>query len=730
MDHPDLSGLYSPIDSSKAFRLLRLLPGDSHAPIECQLIPADLDHARGTFEAASYTWGSPEDQPLIQCNGVAMSIQRNAFAMLRAFRLPRAPRLLWVDAICIDQSNLDERAQQVAIMNQIYEGPKQVTIWLGEADESSRKALQFASTLDIDLLKQELGSQISSLGPKSKVEQAQAMQSKSFFFDRLDALDNGQAGVRDLAMHIGNFLMRPYFGRVWIQQEVRLAPDVSVQCGSYSCSWDYIWALAWIMLPRRPGLYPDFADDLYTTLMGHLGAVYYVQVHRLRGSKAGKSAAPLETLFDQLDTFRNLSATNPRDKVYALLNLVCDGNTWVPPEKISYKIPWELLYLAVAKDALTCGATIVLENAGRARQEPGTSCPSWMPDYRQQYQTDYIIQKQVQWRPDTQIFLNRLHTKKQLTKTPFCKVQPLPKGQRRRVQVPDDIRTFKGPEKSLFQSYVTTNCYMMDEIIYVGKTFDGLSKSIPVRKRIAMNAEEDMAYVQGLPFTEYLSGESTADAFKLTCMLGLAGNEDDWRSTTRDTHDALKSGHNIAESWEDWVSWMHQAQGDPYQDVGDSTTHRRSKRPVLFDAATASQYGFHFCFAVTENGYFCLVPGISQAGDHIAIISGYTMPLVVRASSSQTSGSIASTATAAAQNQRRMRFFEFIGDSYVHGAMEGEIHNIMGVIPCKHEATPAQRAKVEAMLRDEKYDAWHMLDLSKNYERVVGTIGTRELHLI
>lgn len=73
---------------------------------------------------------------------------------------------------------------------------------------------------------------------------------------------------------------------------------------------------------------------------------------------------------------------------------------------------------------------------------------------------------------------------------------------------------------------------------------------------------------------------------------------------------------------------------------------------------------------------------------------------------------------------------ELIGDAYVHGAMEAELHNIMSVFSRRHEPTEAQAARLEAELRDTTYNSWRMLDLGSNYERVVRSLGPRPLNIV
>ena len=83
------------------------------------------------FEAVSYVWGKGTKNQHIICNGDILEITTNLHKVLQCLRLPTASRRLWVDGICIDQDNLDEKGHQVAFMGKIYQAAKQVIVYLG-----------------------------------------------------------------------------------------------------------------------------------------------------------------------------------------------------------------------------------------------------------------------------------------------------------------------------------------------------------------------------------------------------------------------------------------------------------------------------------------------------------------------------------------------------------------------------------------------------------------------
>jgi len=125
-------------------RLLRLQPGQWGDPIRCLLVVVDLDAASPTptYEAVSYTWGNASVQKKVICNDESMQVTRSLHDALQVFRQPHAERMLWVDALCINQGDIIERNSQVQLMNRIYSGASSVAVWLGhDKPDAIRMAL-------------------------------------------------------------------------------------------------------------------------------------------------------------------------------------------------------------------------------------------------------------------------------------------------------------------------------------------------------------------------------------------------------------------------------------------------------------------------------------------------------------------------------------------------------------------------------------------------------------
>jgi len=127
-------------------RLITLQPGLSNEQIRCELAVSDI-FALPSYEALSYVWGDPQKAQHIKVNDRSFRIGKNLHDALLRLRWVTRVRRLWIDAICIDQMNLQERNHQVTLMQRIYMGAVEVIVWLGEEDSVSRMAMHVLDRL-------------------------------------------------------------------------------------------------------------------------------------------------------------------------------------------------------------------------------------------------------------------------------------------------------------------------------------------------------------------------------------------------------------------------------------------------------------------------------------------------------------------------------------------------------------------------------------------------------
>ncbi|KAF7899412.1 hypothetical protein EAE99_012333 [Botrytis elliptica] len=141
--------LYTPLDSDLCqIRRLILQPAANFDdPLYSHLDIVSLE-SNPDFEALSYVWGSTTPAKTINLGDRLVAIGPNLDNALRNLRLLAAPRILWVDALCINQDDLDERASQVALMRRVYSNATTVLIWLGPEAEGSEQAMRSVERFD------------------------------------------------------------------------------------------------------------------------------------------------------------------------------------------------------------------------------------------------------------------------------------------------------------------------------------------------------------------------------------------------------------------------------------------------------------------------------------------------------------------------------------------------------------------------------------------------------
>jgi len=127
--------------SRREIRVLEVAPGNGNDMIKCKMKRISLRtwrvrtrHVRA-YETISYCWGAPRDPSTIELNGHLTPVPASSEAAVRRMRLSDRPRVLWIDAICIDQSSTTERSAQVALMATVYSTAQHNLVYLGEDDD-------------------------------------------------------------------------------------------------------------------------------------------------------------------------------------------------------------------------------------------------------------------------------------------------------------------------------------------------------------------------------------------------------------------------------------------------------------------------------------------------------------------------------------------------------------------------------------------------------------------
>jgi ankyrin repeat protein len=281
--------VYEPIDLERpAFRLLQLLRGKGPA-IECVLYQAYLDGADTIpYDALSYTWGGTDKISTVKVNGKTFNVTENLHSALQHLRSEGTDRVLWVDAICIDQGNERERGHQVEQMCKIYSQAEEVIVWLGQATEETNILMESLRRLE----------EYSSMHGHRHWDRAQ--------WTTFWLLVPHNPGL-ELGEGLDLLLRKPWFRRVWILQEIANAKKASVWCGTKS-----VRARTFAIAPSLIGIKPERHCQAVLDIMpGHLREETWWSENR--------------DLYNLLLKFSESEASDPRDKVYALLGISSDA---------------------------------------------------------------------------------------------------------------------------------------------------------------------------------------------------------------------------------------------------------------------------------------------------------------------------------------------------------------------------------------------------------------------
>lgn len=319
---------YSRLEKGE-IRILRLHPGSGSASLNGDLFKRKLEEARDGYEALSYCWGGPNekasetimirdlnatlnnfttDQKSNKGLRFAMAvkasrkfqieepfrIRRNLYQALLRLRSRVHSVNLWIDAICIDQSSRGEKekAEQLAMMDKIYNSAANVCIWLGEEFGAANGAIQLVREM-MNLRK----------------------------FDSLVASPD-EKGRWSQLIHMMN---APWFSRRWIIQEVALSRNATVHCANHTLHWDDFADAVSLLTEKIDTLRAKFRDEIFDDVETTSACIL---VHTLTNvwrkpddTRSFTKLLDLETLVSTLLSFQ---AAFARDTIYAVISLARD----------------------------------------------------------------------------------------------------------------------------------------------------------------------------------------------------------------------------------------------------------------------------------------------------------------------------------------------------------------------------------------------------------------------
>jgi hypothetical protein len=338
--------IYEPLCAQDAVRLIILDPTtDKESPLSCSIIQRRLSTQALDYYAVSYAWGQHQFSLTleIRCNDASLRSLRitpNVDALLRCLRASDETRCWWIDAICLDQEDDVEKAEQILAMGNIFSQAQQVYIWLGPEDEVTAQMFKFFR-------------KVGKLPDMDRKE-----MEKRFLTLLISKLH--RTGMNERARLV-EFFNRPWFSRRWVIQEACLAREAIIHCGSHSLSLSLLSVAATRIQKTTLASYP-------IKMMSNLW----------------RPVAKLSIL-ELLWNFHEPICLEPKDRVAALFGLVSEDNQF----HLDYNLHWTELYKQVAVSAFSSnnidlGLQVLLHlfEFGQVSEKENTSYPSWVPDWK------------------------------------------------------------------------------------------------------------------------------------------------------------------------------------------------------------------------------------------------------------------------------------------------------------------------------------------------------------
>jgi hypothetical protein len=295
---------YKPLDAlRKQIRVLQVKPGTSDGLVECSVRHISLlDEPVPKYEAVSYVWSLVKGSACIVLDGNTINVPAAAEEVLRNFRGPDKERVLWIDAICINQRDLDERGHQVALMGEVYTKTAHTLVWLGKADKWTSKAFE-----SLEVIYRQVLEETDNCGKLRKVLYGSTNIFQYSTADLPKGLDF--TAVRAI-------FRRPWFCRRWVIQESALAPKGVVYCGDLSMDMLQLFRAA-VWMQHKQHKLPFDLDAEGGMLNASYMSAYIDHDEGWFSARYGQQVY----LADLFRYFRTFDVTDSRDCVYALLGL-------------------------------------------------------------------------------------------------------------------------------------------------------------------------------------------------------------------------------------------------------------------------------------------------------------------------------------------------------------------------------------------------------------------------
>ncbi|KAL5326105.1 hypothetical protein ACEPPN_007243 [Leptodophora sp. 'Broadleaf-Isolate-01'] len=552
-------------------RIIELLPGSDMDSIKCNLTSEPRRDSRDTYDAISYAWGDPKDTVEITCNNKSMSITASLAGALRTVRSRHSPHRLWADAICINQQRSHEKNHQVKRIGQVYENAREVMVWLGhDKDHVARECFNLIERwtlyLDEQLQIYRHVQDIPSFEPPE--------------FDESD---------RARGLKLKALMSRSWFSRVWVVQEAGMAKECSLLWGNQRMPFATLIEFACFCNGRTNIMKLMGGDD---ATFGFWRMVFVCVFRTYENMTSWRRSRPLikslcekrtaGLFLDVLQIGKSLSATDPRDHIYAFL-----GNPLA--EQLSLEPDYERsegdVYLDAASAILgsrhESPYSLCFVQHASADEVTGSQGPSWIPRWR------------------------RVEESRRM----FYTIGNL--GLSHKAGGPANRLQYRIDRA---QNLLSVQGIMFDSLTWVSKPLRKENFALDPAQWDPKLRTSNQTHLDVL-WNEAAVGVRNIDRYHDFSFTIVTGYNNPRFIKRREHRTIFKA----------YLKALHRARNEEPHGLNDKEACNASRYEVNARNCTKR------CLAVTEHGRFALVPQFAQVGDQCCVVLGMVTPFVVRA---------------------------------------------------------------------------------------------------
>ncbi|KAK0115596.1 hypothetical protein ONS96_014045 [Cadophora gregata f. sp. sojae] len=561
---------YAPLPTTTpSIRLAHISPGPPSSPLSITLHPVPLfTTPPSLYEALSYTWGPPTPKSHIQLHGLTLPVTPSLSLALHRLRLPDRERIVWIDALCIDQSSTLEKTSQVRMMREIYERASRVVVWLGPADGTSKTCVEFLR-------------RVALLNFPSR----QAEENWLVGFMNEPSNDAVWKALFD-------FTRREYWRRMWIVQEIVTAKKLVVYCGADELEWEEVLKFMFLVYENPAALSKHRRPEMVTRFMNVCDGLLPANLNNMKNSEGRHGS-----LWANLSFFRYYKCTDERDKVFSILGISgVEGET---TESLCARIDYEMDTKQVFIESVKLSGKYASQGYGpltviclSTPWAGNRSLPSWIPDWT--YWPDMMALQGIHHSlRQSNIFASGAYDKSMT------------------IQIEGDVLVASGVQIDTLATVAET---AIGADIGKVETWESM---VPGRHHtfLILHAYEtyfSWAKLAFGPRLERIGDEEWVDGF--------------WRTLC--CNRALQSPH-LPQFREQCLKWLRRGNTKAImqhweEDMRAAGPNEKAWEQSFLRHARGRKFG------VTECGNFSLVSGNAKKGDRVCVLVGCDFPVVLR----------------------------------------------------------------------------------------------------